>query len=325
MRGIFLLVVMTCVLQARWTILLEQLVYAEGERTAEITSNDDNRRHVVVEYEHEFPFDLTCPYINIEDSKKHRSVTIALAYHVGMLNNWKNVVLDQLQTLHQCGLGHVAQHLLLSYTGGEDEKTTALGEILDLMEPYDFSFQLVRVVQPQVAPFEGAIMNAVHKYCVENRNAVVFYAHNKGVSKYNPNWRNLTHGHSYSRVLYWRKFMEYFTLQRPQLCLDAFASNKKSACGVNLKTEPWPHFSGNFWAATCDYLSTLQPINLTHSSYTAAEEWIGGQYNESRFINLCREDRDLYYDLVQPSEYCTNFSTNVGPNDLIGSIDDKIH
>jgi hypothetical protein len=268
---------------------------------------DRKRKGKVAEYEQEFPFETTCPDFAgnelVRAGGTGKNVTVALAYHVSMMRNWKTVVLDQLQTLHQCGLGHVAQHMLLSYSGGDE-----MGELSKLMRPYDFSFDLVRVVQPERTPWEGTIMNAMHTYCKKHPEAVMYYFHNKGVSKYEPDWRNRTDEvWTYSRVLYWRKFMEYFTLERPQLCLEEILNKNKSACGVNFLHSP--HFSGNFWVASCEYLATLPPMNLTDPNldYVAAELWLGTRYDESRWVSLWQRklnlEVQLYRHWIQPSEY----------------------
>jgi hypothetical protein len=101
--------------------------------------------------------------------------------------------------------------MLLSYSGSDE-----MGDIMSLMKPHYFSFRLERVVQPHSVPWEGPIMNALHQYCTKHSDSVVFYFHDKGVSKYHPNWRNMADQvWTYSRVLYWRKYLEYFTLERP--------------------------------------------------------------------------------------------------------------
>jgi hypothetical protein len=266
------------------------------------------REQVVVDYEREFPYEMTCSYFGADNLNYRKNVTIALAYHVGMVNNWRDVVRDQLHTLHQCGLGHAARHMLLSYSGRDDE----MDQISELMEPFDFSFHLVRVVQPKSIPWEGAIMNAIHQYCKKRPEAVMYYFHNKGVSWYGHKWRNNTgKSFTYSRVLYWRKFMEYFTLERPQLCLEEILGKNASACGVNFWPAPdVPHFSGNIWVASCKYLAALPPLDLTRNlSYVAAEFWIGKKYNltGSRFVNLWQRKLNaellLYRHWIQPSEY----------------------
>ena len=69
----------------------------------------------------EYPYRLTCP--NHEDTADilkaapgNATRSVIIGYHIGMLNNWREVVKDQLNTLYQCGLGLVADHMFISYS-----------------------------------------------------------------------------------------------------------------------------------------------------------------------------------------------------------------
>jgi hypothetical protein len=119
--------------------------------------------------------------------------------------------------------------------------------------------------------------------------------------------------------------LEYFTIERPQLCLDALLNQhnhpeqqqssdsdmmKKSACGSNLEPHTgYPHYSGNFWVATCEYLSSLPLMDLSdpNLNYVEAEMWIGKQYKPDQFVNLWKRQLDtdvgLYRHWIQPYEY----------------------
>jgi len=73
----------------------------------------------------------------------------------------------------------------------------------------------------------------------DQSDAVVFYFHNKGASKYKPNWRDeMSQNVSYAYSLYWRKFMEYFLLERSGLCITAIAHSEVKTCGVAYRL--WP-------------------------------------------------------------------------------------
>jgi hypothetical protein len=85
-----------------------------------------------------------------------------------MVHNWKTVALDQFQTLHQCGLGHAARHMLFPTASMSvltrrrtKAKTPKLSDLLDLMAPYQFPVQIVQTVQADRAPWDGLIMKAV--------------------------------------------------------------------------------------------------------------------------------------------------------------------
>ena len=300
----------------KWTSFL--LSAASQEYMNELDSPSTNpvltstlvvRSTPVVAYEQEFPFNLTCPNYyrrQLSDGGIARpNVTIAIAYHVGMIRNWKDVVLDQLNTLDQCGLGHIANDMLLSYSGG------SVTEVLDLLPPYNFSFQVGATVSPEHPPWEGTIMNAVLDYCQRpdiGDDTVVFYFHDKGVSKHRQDWRENTHKvWTYSRVLWWRKYLEYFTIEQPHLCLNALLNANASACGPNKGSIPQIHYSGNFWTAKCSYINELPRIDPKQKNYVLAEMWIGRNSQKHKLVTFWKRKLEtevgLYKHWIQPDEY----------------------
>jgi hypothetical protein len=156
----------------------------------------------------------------------------------------------------------------------------------------------------------------------------VYYFHNKGVSHHkNDDWvqncaPNLTES-GYCHVIHWRKYMESFLLERPTLCLRAMLYHGALTCGVNLRWYYRWHYSGNFWAASCDYIATLPPtIQLQQSlppgqelyNYIAAETWLGysifDPLNYTKHVELFHSNvvfpdsnSDLYYNLILPQQY----------------------
>jgi hypothetical protein len=170
----------------------------------------------------------------------------------------------------------------------------------------------------------------------QSRPTIVFYIHTKGIRHYRPDWRKelIACGSftetTYGQVLYWRKYMEYFTIERPQLCLryllPTIPTNLSDPprppgagvhCGVEYHVKH-PHYSGNMWAATCDYISRkLSPVLGTY--YLAAEFWIAGgspagSTNEP-YVNLADYlgPHDLYRQVLLPEHY--RFSTIDEEND----------
>lgn len=139
-------------------------------------------------------------------------------------------------------------------------------------------------IEATKAPWEGPAMNMIHQYCERQnyaKSALVFYIHNKGASKWTPTWREdiqtnktWTYGHS----LYWRKYLEYFLIQRPELCLEELLLHNASTCGANWHFEMKNHYSGNFWAASCQHIEKLQLITSDDDNYIASEMWLG-RYN----------------------------------------------
>eukprot|EP00985_Skeletonema_marinoi_P006743 scaffold2938_cov117-Skeletonema_marinoi.AAC.1 len=123
------------------------------------------------------------------------------------------------------------------------------------------------------------------------KEEVVFYFHNKGTSRWSEDWKSkLDVPESYAYSLYWRLYLEYFTIERPQLCLDQLLLKGATSCGPNwrpgnadnFKGREVPkgkhlitnHYSGNFWSATCEHINHLEPM-AGKMWYTDGELWIG--------------------------------------------------
>jgi len=261
-----------------------------------------------------------------------------LGYHVGMLNNWKTVVRDQLQTIDKCGFGDLLSESIISYHGDQFEELQ--GELFDAYPSY-FNKRNTHFLKAQGS--EVTIMDHIHDYCVEKESrkesVVVFYMHDKGVSRYKENWFDqmlsldiFTYGHS----LYWRKAMEYFLIERPELCLNKIIRQGYPACGSRLHKYPSMHYHGNFWAASCSYISTLDRIKLSgledysdpemlrFHNYVAPEMWIGRGFKNDNMGYTYFERKPhvrSYIQPVMPFEYYA--PKQVVPNSPLDSLFSK--
>lgn len=254
-------------------------------------------------------FKLTCP---IFKPNKDQKVDLVLAYHIGFLNNWRDVVTDQLFTIATCGLGAALKSIIISHSNATQDD---LGEVKNMISDGVINGP-IQFVEAHSMPYEGPIMNVMRKNCqAADQKTIVFYLHNKGVSRYRSDWKakgDIDKPSSdwkispYAFLLYWRKYMEYFTIERPQLCIDAILNDGAWACGVNMRPT---HYSGNMFVAGCDYVRELAPV--TGTGYLDAEAFIGQRMNKDaflkgRFINLHEAPpagKAGYRHLMLPEEY----------------------
>ena len=102
--------------------------------------------------------------------------------------------------------------------------------------------------------------------------------------------------------------MEWFLLEKPTLCLRAMLNHEASTCGINIQKGPSLHYSGHFWAASCDHINTLPPLIKLGGrkgdflDYIAAELCIG----ESMQFNSTMPD--LGYSLFNSTRHVISFS-----------------
>ena len=290
----------------------------------------------------EFPYPKTCRF---EQAPPGEAFEIALFYHVGMMNNWKRIVKDQLHTLETCGLGYMASSLTISYSVGANS-TNSREVLAQILNQFAFTATLnISYVISTSVPWEKEAMHSISRTChsINNKNesvtmqgddekkstasdtkkkVFVYYFHNKGVSKYNDDsWKdNCQQGvaiWTYCNVIHWRKYMEWFLLEKPTLCLRAMLYHGASTCGVNLHDFPKPHYSGNFWSASCDYVNSLPSLVHTFAksdNYLQAEMWIGegivpGQVNFTKHVSFFEtydihgDGIGLYRSVISPYQY----------------------
>ncbi|KAL7557264.1 hypothetical protein ACA910_001793 [Epithemia clementina (nom. ined.)] len=302
----------------------------------------------------EFPYRLTCPGQVLNKA----NYSVVLGYHIGFMNNWKTVVQDQLHTLKECGLGAALDHFFISYSPspkGEDATQNDLDDLKRLMQKWsaansstidDENAKRTRTntdeptfIPSTGLPWEGAAMNRLRQHCQEKQNkltntkttTVVFYWHTKGTSHWSKRWRQkMKKPWTYSRFLYWRKYMEYFLQERPSYCIDQIVNKGAMTCGVN-HLMPGGLYGGNFWAASCDYLTqlpvlTIQPLpqkgtdlRSASTGYFDAELMFGHYQNQSTpWLYVSLHDvkpvrPGLSNRLYRPFEY-SHAIENWGPN-----------
>jgi len=106
--------------------------------------------------------------------------------------------------------------------------------LVDILNEFNFahlinvSFVLAMVVpweSEAVAAIAGTCNNVMHRntedtWNIKTKQMIVYYFHNKGVSKITKDWQeSYNNFSSYARVLCWHKYMEWFLLEWPTLSL----------------------------------------------------------------------------------------------------------
>lgn len=279
-----------------------------------------------VKYERENPWhDKTCSFeFAVAPDGLGVTYEISLFYHIGMLRNWHEIVLDQLDTLERCGLGYMASDMIISFSDPSPNSTEndSIQEIRELLDRHQFATRLssnITFLNIDTAyPYERPIMERMSSFCRSknrtNVTRIVFYFHDKGCSKYVED-NSTKEFETYSNAFHWRKFMEWFLLERPTLCTRAILKYGAMTCGVNLRKYPSMSYSGNFWSASCDYIADLPvedawPIRDGDKlfNYISAELWIGNYTDrkagdELKFLTLFNLVARLYDWKATPDQY----------------------
>jgi hypothetical protein len=206
---------------------------------------------------------------------------IAIFYHAYCINNWKDVVSDQVRTLMDSGLSDAADRIYVHVTKPE----SGFQDI--------WSFTNKVNIQENSNPdlYEKYALIDLQKYCMEH-DTYIFYFHSKGITAEDKNAQN--------NIWTWRKYLEYFNITRWKECVERL--KEYDCCGVQYQETPQKHFVGNFWWSKSSYIKTLP--NIRHSRERFEQEyWICSNPNHKAhsffFINKC------LYNGIKEEEYVT--------------------
>ena len=283
-----------------------------------------------------------------------QNYTVIVGYHVGMMNNWRNIVHDQLFTMDRCGLGNVLSVMYVTFSNNNSNNTGR--DLRQILGHYAFGHKARIRANIGLQPVEGLALNTIHSHCTSQGDErvtssgqseiVVFYMNTLGSSRWTQGWENLperTRG--YRQKLAWRKYLEHFTIERPQLCIDILLQGGSYTCGVHWIRHMFL-YAGNIWASKCSYLKTLESIEMKKDLPQnkrwrfVAENWLsGGASNEtvksefrqqiktdpvlrSKFVSLHnpslpRGVRTLYGYYLSPAVYSNQ---SITPHDAWGGL-----
>lgn len=179
-------------------------------------------------------------------------------YHIYADGYWQEPFIEHITALNESGLMPEFDEVRVGIVGC-DENREAVKQAL----PPDWN-----VIIEACSGYEQVTMNMIDT----KEEAWVFYAHTKGASNPNP-LRKL-----------WRTSMTNGTIYGYKLCLKLL-ENGYDAVGLYWQGRPQQHFSGTYWWATTDYLSSLRPI--LYNTRFDAEMWIGTGRKGALIGDLC--------------------------------------
>lgn len=207
---------------------------------------------------------------------------IRIYIHVCTINQWEEVLERQLTLIETSGLYKRCQSIHLGVLGVGD------------LSPFIARFPKISILfqNPEIALYERPTLLKLHQRCRGKNNLKVLYLHTKGVSR-------AFHPIVTPNIFDWACYMEYFLIERWRDCIEALKEH--DVCGVNWRSAPSPHFSGNFWWASSKYVATLP--DTIGSKYLDPEMWIGLKAPKVRCFHESRVDH--YSKPYPPSQYRT--------------------
>lgn len=147
----------------------------------------------------------------------------------------------------------------------------------------------INIYQNKLHPNESITINKLRDFCIDNKDCNILYLHCKGITKSKNEIEN---------VNAWIDSMEYFLIERHKQCIEDLKIF--NAVGSFLKTSPNLHFSGNFWWATSNYISTLDKCI---DNYYAPEMWHLSKCEKQKAKCYFNTLKNLYNQKIERYEY----------------------
>jgi hypothetical protein len=189
--------------------------------------------------------------------------------------DWRTIVGEQIATMNASGLLDRLDRIYYTTSGNEGSTFRPPSSKFTLLKDFGLEGN------------EDLTLSLLYKYCHRHSKAKVLYFHDKGSF------------HNSSVNVKFRRILDCFVLN-PN-CISVL--NDHDTCGFRFSPIPWPHYTGNYWWATCHYISTklIDPLtpryNETFQEQTKqfeafqpecsgvgrffSEAWIGSAINYS--------------------------------------------
>lgn len=187
-------------------------------------------------------------------------------YHIYADGKWQEPLTEHVGALKSSDLYGSLKKMFIGFVGNNDNISTVKEYLSDKID--------YETVDEQPTGWEQVTLEHVHSYSKNNLNDAIFYAHTKGSSNnsvININWRKSM---TYYNIIKWKDCYNYLT------SFDSVGCHLLGAKGD--KGDKWgPNgiWAGNYWWATCKYLSNVNLIQ--YDSRYDAEGWVLSSENRS--------------------------------------------
>lgn len=169
---------------------------------------------------------------------------IKLYIHTPELPGWQSLIAEFLEKIVSSGLDSAAHEIIICLNGNETSMREFLSPLLDT----DSVFRTEHV-STDFWRCEWPTLNYLKQQCdIDTDDHYIGYAHLKGLTKLNN-----------KPVQDWKDYLVYWGIERWEDSIEQLKSGCDTS-SVNWSETPWPHYSGNFWWATSNYIRRLEPL-----------------------------------------------------------------
>ena len=194
-------------------------------------------------------------------------------YHLYQAHHWEQIFSEQMGLLMLSGLFDHAK-VIVSVNG-----SSPLPE-----GPY-------KVVYRDDGFSEKPSLLMARHYAESFPSSQILYFHSKGISHPTKNQDD------------WRMMMQHFILMNWRQACSLL--NDYDVVGVNWRSFPVEHSSGNYWWANASHLLKLDPAFLNDHDRMSQEFWIGSI--PGKVHNMHETGLDHYNQACPSSSYCSHY------------------
>jgi hypothetical protein len=194
----------------------------------------------------------------IEESKSFPK--IAIVYHCYLINDWKEIVTNQLARVKESGLYDATDLFFTTVNCNEDQQN----EFKDLLKDYN----KIQIEFAQNKHYEYPGIKKVKDLGTEYNDLKILYFHAKGVSnKYKKRDESEISEEKIKNIKAWKECLEYFVIDKWKESVEKLDSfdNVGVTCNAN-----W--FWGNFWWTQSKHVK--KTIDVTFETRWFYESWL---------------------------------------------------
>lgn len=206
--------------------------------------------------------------------------------------------------IHSCNLENVGTYRLeylinkLNTSGCIDifEKVFIVNIGIPIENAFGDKFEVTNYTR-DIKVSEFPTINKIQEFSNANPNDYILYLHTKGIR----------YGKNHSQINDWIDMMVYFAVEQYKKCVAVLDQDIQTVGSNYLVVQSHsvpPHYSGNFWWATTNYLKTLEKLpEETFASRNDAEFWLFK--NNPRYFVCHLSNVNHYYDIYPRERYVT--------------------
>ena len=263
------------------------------------------------------PYLLEKGYEQLDDftfkKGKNQNKDIYIFSHNYLVNNWKNILEEQLNKIVISGLYKNTTKLFF-FAFGDDEQWELFIKLIKSID-IDNKIETKRFDDNF---YEYYTLQYLWDFCQNINDSYVLYFHLKGVwSEHNLQFGD-DNEHDPTKpiknpiaILEWRKCLDYFNIERWYNSIDKLKEGYDIVGALYSNNEECPMFFGNFWWSNSDYIKKLNRIDykVEDEKYDnklwcriKCEKWI--HLIENKYFNIYSHGNiDLYYTPLDPKDY----------------------